>query len=186
MLLLSLSEVNTIGGEMDVNSKNSMPFAVILLLIYLTYYVFTIVYFVRYRNVKDSSKFKYSSEVFAELSVSTEARLHPILFLTRRLLFVGLLVLLTSIGSIATLSVMCGIQMLYMVMLLGMKPHKERVNNVVELINELAYLGYLAWHFNFNSRAKWTKVAINAFICAVIFNNVIVLIALVGKQDLHI
>ena len=88
---------------MSTVEKASAPFAVGVLTVLTAFYLFAIAYYFRFRKYFDRNKFSYFGEFFSDLNNAEEARLHPVLLLTRRVLFVGLLVLLPSIGSLAIL-----------------------------------------------------------------------------------
>ena len=139
-------------------------------------------YYLKYRRSFQSKPFAYFGELFDDLRNSPESRMHPLVLMTRRILLVCLLVLFASLNSYIILSLMVAIQVLHMILLLGMKPYDTRVTNGIEFTNELFFLFFLVWHFNYNTEAKWTKGAVTAFTGIMMFNNSIVLVLVLSKS----
>ena len=61
--------------------------------------------------------------------------------MARRLLFVCLLVLLEVLPTVATLSVLVTLQVVYMGILIIIRPFQELKATLIELINECFFLG---------------------------------------------
>lgn len=82
-------------------------------------------------------------EYYADVRTSHWARCYTSLLLTRRLVFVVIVLLVNFISSEFVFSLLLGIQLLYLGVLLMIRPFEEIENNLVELTNEMFFLVFI-------------------------------------------
>ena len=73
----------------------------------------------------------------------------------RRAVFVILLITVEPKSSIGVISLLVGLQLIYFVFLVAIRPYKEVNCNVTEITNELYFLVMLASLLKYNTAADW-------------------------------
>ena len=89
------------------------------------------------------------------MSLDKKSRLFALLLQMRRAVFVILLITVEPKSSIGVISLLVGLQIIYFVFLVAIRPYKEVNCNVTEITNELYFLVMLASLLKYNTAADW-------------------------------
>ena len=101
--------------------------------------------------------------------------------MTRRLIFIVLLILLQILSTVATLSVLVTFQVAYIVALLIIRPFQELKVAIIEMVNECFFLGLACGLFHFRTKEAWNTKAVDAYIGLLLTNNIVVFLILLGN-----
>ena len=98
------------------------------------------------------SKFAH---LFNGVSLNKKSRLFVWLFQIRRAVFVILLIIIGPKSLIVVICLLVGLQLMYFVFLVAIRPYKVTNCNVVEITNEFYFLIILASLLKYNTAAVW-------------------------------
>ena len=133
-------------------------------------WVATIVGMVLLALSKDVGKFSESPEkrskfahLFDGISLNKKSQLFAWLLQIRRAIFAILLITVEPKSSIIVISILVGLQLIYFVILVAIKPYGEINCNVIEITNELYFLAFLASLLKYNTAAGWEGTPTTAY-----------------------
>ena len=108
-----------------------------------------------YRLSESPDKRSKFDHIFDGMSLDKKSRLFALLLQMRRAVFVILLITVEPKSSIGVISLLVGLQLIYFVFLVAIRPYKEVNCNVTEITNELYFLVMLASLLKYNTAADW-------------------------------
>ena len=114
-----------------------------------------------YESPDERSKFE---QLFSEVSLNKKSRIFVWLLQIRRAVFVILLITIGPEFSIIAISILVGLQLIYFILLVVIRPYKEVNCNAIEIINELYFLVILASLLKYNNAADWEGTPTTAYI----------------------
>ena len=125
-------------------------------------------------------------EFFADIKEHRWARMYTALLLTRRLLFVVVIITLSFIGRQAVFITLLVIQIGYWVVMLVLRPFRSVQSNLVELTNETFFCVFVALMLALSSEKSWTDGMTKLFLSLMTANTIIVAIITIGTKNLLI
>ena len=138
---------------------------------------------------KDANKFSESQDqrskfahLFDGLSPNKKSRLFAWLLQIRRAIFVFLLIILGPKSSIIVISLLVGLQLIYLVLLVAIRPYKLVIWNVIETTNEFYFLVIFAFLLKYNTAVDWKGTPITAYTWLMSSNSIMSLLVNIGKQ----
>ena len=152
----------------------STIFALFVLIAWITIVVFTILL----SFSKDAHKISESpdkrskfDQLFEGVTLNKKSRLFVWLLLIRRAVFAILLITIEPKSSIVVISLLVGLQIIYFVFLVVIRPYREINCNAIEITNELYFLVILASLLKYNTAADWEGTPTTAYTSKIkIFN----------------
>ena len=152
-----------------------MIFCFILLTGIIIYLIFT-----NYKLEKDT--LNKLGEFFWDIQENKMSRFSVILLLFRRFVFVILLATLQAIPSRALIGMMIFIQLFYYLYIAFVRPYKEIMNNMIDILNETYFTLFLIAFILFNFESEWTSLRISIYMWILTSNSIIVFIIIFGKN----
>ena len=98
------------------------------------------------------SKFAH---LFNGVSPNKKSRLYIAILQIRRAIFVTLLITVGPISSILVISILVGLQTIYLLILIIIRPFELVKCNIIEIVNEMYFFIMLASLLKFNSVESW-------------------------------
>ena len=114
-----------------------------------------------YESPDERSKFE---QLFSEVSLNKKSRIFVWLLQIRRAVFVILLITIGPEFSIIAISILVGLQLIYFILLVVIRPYKEVNCNAIEIINELYFLVIIASLLKYNTADDWEGTPTTAYI----------------------
>ena len=144
----------------------STIFALFVLIAWITIVVFTILLpFSKdaYKISESPDKRSKFDNFFDGVTLNKKSRLFVWLLLIRRAVFAILLITIGPKSSIVVISLLVGLQLIYFVFLVAIRPYREINCNVIEITNELYFLAILASLLKYNTAAYWEGTPTTAY-----------------------
>ena len=95
------------------------------------------------------------SQLFNGVSHNVKSRLYIAFLQIRRAIFVILLVTIEPQSSILVISILVGLQVIYLGILVIIRPFEQVKSNIIEIVNEMYFLTMLASLLKYNSITNW-------------------------------
>ena len=124
-------------------------------------------------------------EIFSGLKIG-KSKFYSLLLLLRRAIFIAALVVLAEKSFIAVIGSLCFVQLLYIWLLILMRPFKEIKWNLIEIINEIYFSLFFGWLLVFNTKYKWTETLTTTYMSILLSNYITCLLIVLGKIIINI
>ena len=112
-------------------------------------------WFQDYHQYNDPDKRNKFAHIFSGVSQNSKSRLYIVLVQLRRAIFVVLLIVLEPVSSILVISILVGLQLIYLWALIFIRPFELVKWNIIEIANEIYFLAMLVSLFKYNSVTSW-------------------------------
>ena len=93
-----------------------------------------------YRNSKDVSKSKLFSEFYAGFKSDKWSKMYHVIFMTRRVLIILVILTMRSVVAIIKLPIFTLIQIVTLTYSIKVRPYEEAYENIVEVVNDTMYV----------------------------------------------
>ena len=137
---------------------------------------------------KDADKFSESpdkrskfAQLFDGVFCNKKSRMFIWLLQIRRAVFVILLITVGPKSSIIVISLLVGLQLIYLGIMVAIRPYNEVSCNLIEISNELYFLVFLVSLFKYNTAADWEGTPTTAYTWLLSLNPLVGLLVLFGK-----
>ena len=181
ILISSIIEAKSFDSD-SASSIISLIFAWFMLgAITLLFSISLFFAFTSYWNVKETEHSNVG-ELFAGIKQSRRSKFYTVYLLSRRILYIWLLILFSSLSIPIKIGIMSIIQLSFMLFLMIIRPFIEAKDNIIEIMNEMFFWFFLNWLFIFDSLDKWNSSATSAYISVILWNNLIVSFIVSGNQ----
>jgi hypothetical protein len=131
--------------------------------------------------INDEERHNKLGEFSTGLKKNKYARVYSVMLMTRRILFVTWLIVFNYFDKIIVISIMAVIQTGYLTALLLIRPFVEKLNNVIEILNEFFFSFLLGVLFFMNSEAAWTSFRSSMYIWIMMANSIVLVVILAGN-----
>lgn len=121
------------------------------------------------------------TEIYEGVKQHNKSRFYSLGLLSRRLIFVTLLIFNKNLSVVVIISIMVGVDIAYILFLVLTRPFEQKSNNLIEILNEVYFFVLLSLLLHFNLLSRWSKVVQNAYIYLILTNSLIVALISVGK-----
>ena len=132
--------------------------AFLVLIVWIVIIVITIILTLSkdaYKLSESPDKRNKFAHLFNGVSFNKKSRLFIWFLQVRRAVFVILLITIGPKSSIVVISLLVGLQLIYFVFLVAIRPYEEINCNAIEITNELFFLIVLASLLKYNTVADW-------------------------------
>ena len=163
----------------------SFIFAFLVLIAWIVVIVITILLTLSknaYQLPESQDKRSKFDHLFNGVTLNKKSRLFVWLLQIRRVVFVILLIILGPKSSIIAISLLVGFQLIYFVLLVGIRPYQEVNWNIIEIMNELYFLVILASLLKYNTADDWEGTPTIAYTWLISSNSFVGLFVNFGKQ----
>ena len=120
-------------------------------------------------------------ELYSGIRNTKTSMLYSTFLLTRRLIFVVLLIYGETFSNIILIYPMIALQIAYLVQLLIVRPFKEVKNNIIEITNEWFYLLLILLLTYYNTNDRWKGIMENVYLWIILGNNIIIIVIMICK-----
>jgi hypothetical protein len=131
--------------------------------------------------INDENLHNKLEEFSTGLKKNKSARVYSVMLMTRRILFVTWLIVFNYFDKIIVISIMAVIQTGYLTTLLLVRPFEEKLNSVIEILNEFFFSFLLGVLFFMNSEAAWTGFRSSMYIWIMMANSIVLVLILAGN-----
>ncbi|CAI2371785.1 unnamed protein product [Moneuplotes crassus] len=178
IFISSISELKRLN-QFGLQTIVSGLFALFILIFCLIFFVLSLIKVFKEEDKDQNDKL---SEFTAGLKASKHSKFYTPLLILRRIMFCIFLVLFRSLESMILVGYMLFIQIIYTSHIIYLRPMERKMNNLVECINEVFYIFFVAFLLKYNSVQEWEGWPTTCYLCAMMANTaIIVLIILVGS-----
>ena len=132
----------------------------------------------------DENNHYYLKEFLSSIKDHPWARIYSTLLMTRRLLLVSLLILGNSLLSIYLVSTMIWIQVVYLSLMLILRPFKEFKDNLIIVLNDVYYLVLISILAYFNDPERWNDTIATMYMYLIMSNSSLIIFILTGKSNI--
>ena len=168
----------------ETKRKISIITAFLILIAWMALIVITILFiFSQDANKLSESQDKRSkfAHLFNGLSLNKKSRLFAWLIQIRRAIFVFLLIILGPKSSIIVISLLVGLQLIYLLLLAAIRPYEVLIWNIIEMTNELYFLVILAFLLKYNTAADWKGTPTTVYTWLISSNSIVCLLFNMSK-----
>ena len=156
LLLATFSEINE--GKLSSNRYiRSFSFAVAILLFLVTLSIIYFIHWIIYGR-EESMEDSVFEDFYRGIKPFMFSRSFNLQFILRRILFAWLFTFLYSQSMTIKFSVLIGIQGIYVIGLIIVRPFDVIKDNVLEIFNEVGYFILWAWIAYFNTSSRWSTI----------------------------
>ena len=142
---------------------------------------------------KQSFQFSESQEkrnkfanLFEGVSLDKKSRLFVSLLLMRRAVFVIMLISIEPESSILVITLLVGLQLVYLGVLVFIRPYEEAKWNIVEIINEVYFTLLLAFLLKYNTVTDWIGTPTTVYTWFILSNSFAGFLIIFGKHILTV
>ena len=121
---------------------------------------------------KDANKYPESqvkrskfAHLFNGMSMNKKSRLFSSLLQIRRAVFVILLITVEPKSSIIVISILVGLQLIYIWLLIAVRPFELIKCNIIEIVNEVYFLIMNSFLLKYNTVADWEETPTTVYSC---------------------
>ena len=113
--------------------------------------------------------------MYSEIKNKHSARFYSSLLLIRRIIFVMFLISFKNIDAMMSVSIFLGLQIIYLAVIVLLRPYKSIKDNIMENINEVLFTSLIVMLCFYHKQDKWTRIAENIYIGIILFNSLIMM-----------
>ena len=179
ILISSISEIYN-SNTADISRSISFSFACLMIIFYIIL-IWTVNYLIFSNYIQDEKELNKLEEFFNCLQENKKWRFCISMLLIRRLLFVVILITLTSISSRQVIGALISLQFFYYWWLLYTRPYKEIKENVIEILNETFFNIILVIWILFNTQDDWNEVKTSITMWMLLSNSILVFLIIISK-----
>ena len=183
MLMSSISEMHQFNN-FNLSRILSFIFSLCLLVIWANFIIFVCYFALYFENLK-FKKLNMFGELFNGIKDNLKSRLYVVALLLRRAVFVLLLILLSSVSPKFVISFLSGVQWVYCILIVLIRPYELAMANFIEIINEVYFACLFGSLFFFDLEDKWSNGVTSAFVVVLFSCTFINFLVIMSKEILH-
>ena len=134
-----------------------------------------------YSDTESSEKRNKFTQLFNGVSSNKKSRLYVPLLQLRRAIFVTLLITVEPVSSILVISILVGLEIVYLGLLVFIRPFELVKCNIIEIINEVYFLTMLATLLKYNTVAGWEELPTTVYTWFLTSNSIVGLLIISSK-----
>ena len=138
----------------------------------------SLVYSTHISSIQIQSKLR---EFFTGLKIQKKYRFYTAWLLTRRTIYVALLVTFTFISFRVLLIFLSIVQTFYAIFICILRPYEEAKDNIIEIMNEVVFIFLLSFLIFVNTENGWTYTKSLIYIGVLALNNLIAFLIILSK-----
>jgi hypothetical protein len=180
LTLSSVAEIYQFKGE-SYQEIASFALSIAFLLIWVALLLVSIFYSCKFRNQTLPSKFRFM-ELFTGLRKSKWAHFYTPFSLSRRFLFVLIIVLSNNDNRESIFAPLILIQIIFWMYVIVIRPFETTGDNILQIQIEAFITIAIVYFYPFSSEEKWSQTATDAFLGIIFANSWLICIILFSKQ----
>ena len=174
-LLMEINEFVLVSSINEVNSAKSFEgylvisfgFAVLLIIGSLVWIIVALFLSLSSYQIIDKEHNKLS-EFFNGFKAKKNCRIWIVILLIRRLFFISILILLSSVNSKIIIGVLAVFDAINIIFIIWMRPYEESKDNFLEIVNRFLFLTLLGSLIYYNSERDWTVLVAYMYMSVVL------------------
>ena len=187
--ILEISQFILISSVFEIYGLNtsefsrlvSFIFAILMVICYCS--ILGFVNYLIFSNYEiDEDKHNKLEEFFVWLQENKKSRFYVTMLLLRRLLYVTLLITLTSLSSKILIGIMILLQFIYWTYIVFIRPYKDTKSNIIEILNEAYFSVFLVTLMILNTQSEWSTLKTNIYVWILVSNSMVVFLIIFGKS----
>ena len=183
LLMSSISEMHQFNNY-NLSRILSFIFSLCLLAIWATFIIFVCYLALNFENLKFKNLNMFG-ELFDGIKDNLKSRLYVVALLIRRAVFVLFLILLSSVSIKSAISLLSGVQWVYCILIIFIRPYELTKANVIEIINEVYFTCWFGSLFFLDSEDKWSNGITSTFVGVLVSCTFINFLVIMSKQILN-
>ena len=126
------------------------------------------------RDMGNFTRQKYFLEFFNGIKENPAWRIYLFLNYGRRTFLILSVIVMKEADIYAILGVFCPIQLMYACWVCYLRPFEDAKDNVIDIMNEVFFIGFSSSLFYFNTESKWSNFASSAYMWAITANTLLI------------
>ena len=184
MMLSCFSELK-LWNTTSVSKIVSLWIAIITSVLWFGLILLTFIYWLKIRNIDSTEHYMPLKVLVSGIKDDSKPRLYSTFLLTRRAFFVIFLIMGSSIPSIGIIVPLMIVQIIYLSIMIIVRPYKSTKDNLLEITNEVFYLVLISLLSYYNSESNWSKSAESAYLFIIIGNSWAIISIMIGRIPLY-
>jgi hypothetical protein len=184
-LLSGLSEIYLFNID-----RPASIISIVIAIIFIIFSLFLVIkaYYMLYRhwNGFEQNQEFFFMEYYADIRDSKWARCYTSALLTRRLIFIVVILLFRFLNRDCIFGILLAVQFFYLLQLLVIRPFKELENNIVETVNEVFYITFISLMLYLDGDAMWTETMTAFFVSLITANSLVITIILLSNFNVDL
>ena len=179
VLISSINEIN-VHNTKDSYRLSSFIFAIAMIFIFILM-IWLILYltFSSYRLIeKEHNKLE---EFFIGQKYDRKSKFYTTALLLRRIMFICLLIVFSSLSSKLLISILMLLQLFYVGNLIFIRPYKGVKENIIEILNELYISFLLSILILLNSENNWNSIKTKIYMWVLVSNTLVVFLIVLSN-----
>ena len=181
-MLSSFSELHA-WNTSSTSKIISLIFSAILSWACVGFILLTLINWAKLKDVQSLDNYIPLKELLGGQRHSRCSRLYSTVLLTRRAIFVILLIFGSSLNNISLVVPMIIIQLIYMLYLVIVRPFKLVKDNLIEITNECFYCLLLCLLSYYNTENRWIAVIENIYFLLIVLNSAVIISIMMSKLN---
>ena len=121
-------------------------------------------------------------EVFTGLKTQNKFRIYTPILMTRRMIYVLILISITSISSKIVIGILSAVQIGYGVYIVYLRPFSRVKDNLIEILLETYFITLIFTLIFSNTSSDWSSFLISAYMWIIASSNIVVLLITLSKE----
>ena len=180
LLLSNISNLLKFNTSKD-SLKVSSVFSIVSFMIWIIFMLFSLKTYFMIRGKSNLANISKSKEYMEGLKNTEPSKLYSFISLMRRLVLIFGLLYFKYLNPQVLTSGTMGINVMFFLYIVIVKPFATWDGNVIEIINEAYLLILGGWLWHFNQKDQWNGVLTNIFIFTIFSNALIISLLILSK-----
>ena len=180
IMLSSFSELRS-WDTSNASKIVSLWIAFIGTLLWISLIILSFLFWLRNKHLENIDHYMPLKVFFCNLKIDDRSRLYSTVLLARRALLVIYLIMGSSIISIGLVVPIMVLQIVYLILILYVRPYKSNTDNALEITNEFFYFIMIALLCYFNEESKWNNTAETVYLWLIIGNSILIISITISK-----
>ena len=158
----------------------SLCFAIFIIVISLLWAILALILSLSSYKINEKEHNKLD-EFFNGLKLEKRFRAYVVITMARRFVYIVFLITLASLPSKTVIGILVGLQVIYFIHVAIVRPYDEIQTNLIEIINEFAFILLLGSLIVYNTENDWTVTFAYIYIQVLVLTSLIDFIIIQGK-----
>ena len=179
IMLYTIYEISILNTE-DANHITSLIFAILMVLFYIVFIIFTLwIVFSSYKI--DENNHNKLGEFLVGLKPYKKTRFHIGVVLIRRVIYATLFICLVSPVTNSIIYIFVPLQFCFILYIAVLRPYNKTKANIIEILNEIYMFAFLLWLAIFSKKEDWGSISISWYAWILISNSMMNFLIILSK-----
>ena len=177
ILLSSLNEISSLKNILSTSYLFSMFLLITVIAIFLVW----IIKWWQIRLKENTEHLKLTKELFNGIRDYPPARFYPIMWISRRILFVWAALFLKEKSHYISWIILGSVQIIYFLYIIIQRPFKLFKDNISEIMNEVIVIWFISFNALISKKDQWNSLITLAYLGVIFLNNLSYSLISIGK-----